>query len=194
MQADHEWLAQRLAALSPHRRGHIHRVTALLVALAERHGLDRQAGWWAGMGHDLAREMARDALLAEARRLGLAIGPAEAAEPLLLHGPVAAAWLRERGIGGSAAWEAIRYHTTAGPGLGPLAKALFIADGVEPGRGEYPGRADLEALAFRDLDAAYCAVVASSAAYLERRGLTRHPDMAAAEAECQAGSGERRRI
>lgn len=177
-----EGLLDRFHALTDHRQGHILRVTMVMETLARRHGLDLEAARWAGFGHDLAREMRREALLKEAERLQLDPDPVARQEPILLHGPVAACWLEQAGIGGPAVWEAIRYHTTAGPGLGPLAKALFIADGVEPGR-TFPSRPELYALALEDLEAGYRAVLRSSHAYLARRGIPLHPAMQAALSE-----------
>lgn len=175
---------ERFARLSAPRQAHVERVATLLEALAQHHRLaSQEAAWLAGYGHDLFREESRENLLAEARRLGVPVGAEEQGEPILLHGPVAAAWLRQAGLGSPEVWEAIAHHTTAGPRLGGLAKALFIADGVEPGR-RYPGRERLYCLAFEDLGAAWCAVVEESARYLESRGLGLHPKMAAAKTEC----------
>ncbi|MCL6562207.1 MAG: HD domain-containing protein [Firmicutes bacterium] len=176
---------ERFARLSAPRQAHVERVAALLKALTRHHRLaSPEAAWLAGYGHDLFREESRESLLAEAARLGVAVGAEEREEPILLHGPVAAAWLKQAGLGSPEVWEAVAHHTTAGPRLGGLAKALFIADGVEPGR-RYPGRERLYDLAFEDLEAAWCAVVEESARYLEGRGLRLHRKMAAARAECQ---------
>jgi predicted HD superfamily hydrolase involved in NAD metabolism len=175
---------ERFARLSAPRQAHVVRVAALLEALARHHRVaSSEQARLAGYGHDLFREESREGLLAEARRLGVSIGAEERGEPILLHGPVAAAWLKQAGLGSPEVWEAIAHHTTAGPRLGGLAKALFIADGVEPGR-RYPERERLYDLAFQDLEAAWCAVVEQSARYLESRGLGLHPKMAAARAEC----------
>lgn len=171
-------LVQRFHQLSPYRQQHILRVAGVGEQLAWVHGLASDLIRWAAFGHDLAREMARDALLTEATRLGLPITAQDSAEPLLLHGPVAAQWL-QTATGNKDVAEAIRYHTTAGPGLGPLAKALFIADGVEPGR-RYSERADLWRLALDNLEVGYGAVLRHTAHYLQRRGLTLHPLMVAA--------------
>ncbi len=176
-------LEERFQQLTPHRQAHSQRVVSVMEALARAHHLDLEAARLAGWGHDLAREWSRPALLAEARRLGLTWGPFEEREPLLLHGPVAAMWLREAGVGSPEVWEAIRYHTTGAPRLGKLGRALFIADGVEPGR-QYAERDELFHQALQDLDAGYCAVLASTLRYLDRRQLVPHPDMVAAWALC----------
>ena len=73
-------------------------------------------------------------------------------------------------------WNAITHHTTAAPGLDPLGQALFIADGVEPGR-QYPEREELLELSLRDLDQGYHAVLQETLTYLRTRGLAPHPNM-----------------
>jgi len=170
----HSTLVDRFNRLTRHRQEHIERVVAVMEKLAEVHQLDREAARLAGYGHDLARELARPELLAEAERLGISYGPEERAEPILLHGPVAARWLKDLSLGNPDVWQAIQYHTTAAPGLSPLAKALFVADGVEPGR-RYDGRAALEKLAYDNLEQAYAAVLHSTVQYLDARHLPRHP-------------------
>lgn len=178
-------LEERFRALTRHRQEHSERVAEVMRTLADRHHFDQDRAQFAGWAHDLAREMSRPELLEAAGRLGLPIGAAERAEPLLLHGPVAAAWVAEAGRGDEAVLEAIRYHTTGGQGLSPLAKALFIADGVEPGR-QYPARPSLYQRALTQLDDGYCAVLMNTQAYLEERGLRPHPDMLSALKECSS--------
>lgn len=182
-------LEDRFEALSRHRKAHSEGVARVMAELAEAHHLDPPLARFAGWAHDLAREMSRPALLAEARALGIAIGREEQAEPLLLHGPIAAVWVQRAGQGtDDAVMEAIRYHTTGGPELSPLAKALFIADGVEPGR-QYPAREHLYHHALRNLDVGYCAVLENTQAYLLERGLAPHPDMLKALEECAGSRG-----
>jgi predicted HD superfamily hydrolase involved in NAD metabolism len=171
-----------LDRLSPGRRAHSERVAALAQELAAQHGLDPTAAYQAGLAHDVARELTDARWLSEAARLGVAVGVEERTWPLLLHGPVAAAWLREAGMGTPALWEAVHYHTTGAPGLGPLAVVVYIADGTEPGR-QYREAAEIREVARRDLYAGYRAALVSAARYLSGRGLRLHPLMLKALAE-----------
>ncbi|NMP21223.1 bis(5'-nucleosyl)-tetraphosphatase (symmetrical) YqeK [Sulfobacillus harzensis] len=180
-------LEERFQTLSRHRQAHAERVAAVMRALAQQHHLDEELAWFGGWAHDLAREMSRPALLAEAETLGIVIGPEEQAEPLLLHGPIAAKWVERAGRGTPQVLEAIRYHTTGAANLGPLAQALFIADGVEPGR-RYALREALYLQALEDLNGGYCAVLKNTQAYLLSRGLAPHPDMVRALDQCTAGT------
>lgn len=170
------WLEEKFHRLTRHRQEHILRVVDLMEKLAKIHGLPSDDAYLAGWGHDLARELSRAELLAEAERYGIAIDEWFRKEPVLLHGPVAARWLNEAQVGSLAVWEAIEHHTIAGVGLSPLAKALFIADGVEPGR-HFAARAALEQAAYASLDDAYRKVLDETMTYLTSRGLEPHPNM-----------------
>jgi predicted HD superfamily hydrolase involved in NAD metabolism len=182
------WVREHLERLSGPRRAHSERVAEWARELARRNGVSEADAYWAGLAHDLARELSSDDLLAEARRLGIRLGPEEVGAPILLHGPVAAGWMEESGFGHPGIWAAIRLHTTAGPELSLLARAVFIADGTEPGRrfAEAPGLRDL---ARRDLEAGYRGVLDSTARYLASRGLTLHPLTRAALAGAADGLG-----
>lgn len=166
----------RFQALSPHRRAHSERVVAVMEVLADVHHLNLAQARLAGWAHDLARELSRPQLLAEAKHLGLPYGPEEAQEPILLHGPVAAAWLRAANLGTESVWSAIRFHTTGSADLDPLGQALFIADGVEPGR-VYHEREALYRLSLDNLTQGYQAALSQTLTYLRSRNITPHPHM-----------------
>ncbi len=170
---------ERFHRLTPHRQDHILRVVRTMEALAVRHQLPLDGARWAGFGHDLARELSRPALLEEAERLGLSVDPSSRAEPILLHGPIAARWMAQDGIGDRAVWQAIWFHTTAGAGLDSLGRALFIADAIEPGR-RYATREALWRLAMDDLVQGYRAVLEETMEYNQRRNIALHSDTARA--------------
>jgi len=74
---------------------------------------------------------------------------------------------------------AISKHTLGGADMSPLDCILYLADGLEPGR-DYPERAELAALAERDLAAAMRATIHSSLRYLTQRHMPIAPQTAAA--------------
>lgn len=182
-----EILLPRFNRLSPHRQGHSLRVAELMVEFAEAHGLDPAAARLAGWSHDLARELSRADLLIEAERCGIAIDPWERQEPVLLHGRIASCWLRTDGVGDSEIYEAIDFHTTGGPNVGRLAQALFVADGVEPGR-EFAARERILRTALTSLDEGFRELLEETRTYLGKRGLTPHPNMIAAIQMTQGGN------
>lgn len=120
------------AVAGPRRREHMARVADLLDTWAEVRGLpDRDRARWraAGYLHDALRderpEVLREVVPGWARDYGDAV----------LHGPAAAARLRADGIDDAELLEAIEAHTLGGLGLRPLARVLYVADYLEPGRG-----------------------------------------------------------
>ena len=106
----------------------------------------------AALLHDLARAKRPEELLSLAEGFGIEIGSLEARMPIFLHGPVAAALARERyGIEDPEILEAVRVHTTGSAGMGPVARAVFLADKLDPTKDRrYPAR--VRELAMQDLD------------------------------------------
>ena len=149
--------------LSTPRFEHTLRVAATAQRLCRRHGLDRALGQLAGLGHDLAREWPAARLLSAAQEAGWQPSELERETPLLLHGPVAAAVLTNRfHVRNPDVLESVRHHTLGRAGLSPLARALFVADYVEPGR-TYLTREFRERVVSLPLDEAVCAVIEDSA-------------------------------
>ena len=169
-----EGLAQR------HRYAHVVRVARMGELLARAHGVDPLRARVAGMLHDLARLYSAERLLRECAERGMAIDAFERANPIVLHARLGAELARERfGVDDESVLSAIRKHTVADAVMGPLDVVVYLADGLEPGR-EFAERAELAALAFRDLDAAMRGALASSIAYLRRWGLAIAPATLAA--------------
>lgn len=138
--------------LSPRRRDHAHRVAAEAVALAERFGASPEKAELAGLLHDYCRELSDEDTLAAAARYGIPVSPVEARRPKILHGPVAAAELSERGLDPEVA-SAIRLHTVGAAGMTTLQKCVYLADYLEPGR-DFPGVNEVRELATTSLDRA----------------------------------------
>ncbi len=137
--------------LSADRFQHSKRVAEMAVMLAERHGGDPEKANFAGITHDLAKEMGTVELLKKAEEFGKIKYEVEVNCPDLLHGPVGAAILRQRfGIEDESILRAVAHHTTGAPGMGKLEKILYLADFVEVGR-DFPGVGELRELAFFDL-------------------------------------------
>lgn len=174
-----------------HRFGHVVRVARLAERLAMQHRESAAKARTAGLLHDLARLYPPDRLLAECEARGIAIDAFERRNPIVLHAPLAARIARERfGITDEAILSAIRKHTLASAHMSALDAIVYLADSLEPGRA-YPERAQLEALAFEDLDAAMRAVLSATIAYQSAR-YEIAPQTAAALAFYQAPRHERK--
>ena len=150
--------------LPPWLQAHTERVVAEGRRLAQLHEVDPSRVQAAAWGHDLYRHLDDAALLRAACDLVIPPDPAEQAEPILLHGPVAAARARWAwGVADAEVLEAIRFHTTGRPGMSPVALTLFLADKLEPAKvAADPGLAGIRVLAERD-------PVAALLAFLDRR-------------------------
>lgn len=159
-----------------HRYAHVLRVARMAAQLAAAHGVDPLRARVAGLLHDLARLYPVERVLRECETRGMAIGAFERANPIVLHARLGAELARERfGIDDPGILSAIRKHTVAAGVMSPLDAVVYLADGLEPGRG-FPERAALAALAYDDLDGAMRAVLRSSIDYLAARGLTVAPE------------------
>jgi predicted HD superfamily hydrolase involved in NAD metabolism len=113
----------------------------------------------------------------------------ECEQPILLHGPVAAALARkELGVEDEDVLAAVRAHTTGEPEMGALALALYVADKIEPDR-DQPGVKDLRKLALKDLHKAATAALRDSISYNERRGQPALPEEPASPGEWLEDSG-----
>ena len=166
--------------LSEKRYGHTLRVADTAADLARIHGLDEDRARLSALIHDAARETEPEEFLRLAEEWKLPIGEPERQSPKLLHGPVAAELARrELGVRDEEVLKAVRAHTTAKPGMEPLALTLYVADKIEPAR-DYPSVERLRKLAREDLYAATTEALRRAISYNEGRGKDVHPSSRAA--------------
>lgn len=156
---------------------HVKRVERGALRLAAIHELDRDICAAAAAGHDLFRHCKDAELIALSRHYRVPISEDELAAPIVLHGPLAAAYARETmDVEHEEILTSIAYHTTAHPDYSLEALAVFLADKVDPRKMQRdPGLFAVAAAAEHDLYAA-------AAMFLERRltsqlnnGLPLHP-------------------
>ena len=133
------------------------------------------------MLHDLARLYPPERLLSECEARGMRIDAFERRNPTVLHARLGAELARERhGVTDERVLSAIRKHTLGSSAMSRLDAIVYLADTVEPGR-TFDERAQLEALAFADLDAAMLATLRATIAFLGASGKPVAPAMAAAD-------------
>ncbi|MEX2245617.1 MAG: bis(5'-nucleosyl)-tetraphosphatase (symmetrical) YqeK [Dehalococcoidia bacterium] len=159
MRDSEELLRAALAKAPAGLAEHVLRVLDEATRLAAFHGVDPEAVKLAVLGHDILRAHAPGRLPTIAAEQGYAMEESERMEPLLLHGPLAVPILREQyHVHDADVLGAVAAHTTAAPGMSPLAKLIFLADKVEPEKLERrPAAARVRDLAAYDLDAALLA-------------------------------------
>lgn len=135
---------------------HVQRVLVEALDLAQRYDLDRERVELATWGHDLFRSFPPDEQLRLASECGLTLTEADQADPVLLHGPIAAVTLRERfGVSDEEALSAVSDHTLGAPEMPVLAKVILLADKIEKRKRERtPVMKEIRRLAWRDLDLA----------------------------------------
>jgi predicted HD superfamily hydrolase involved in NAD metabolism len=128
------WLADNVSA---HRLQHILGVEAMCIKLACLYRVDEEKAATAGLMHDLAKFFKPQRLLEMAIAEGIAIDSICADRPHLLHADVGAIVAREEfGIFDEEILDAIRNHTLGSPGMSKLSCIVFVADALEPNRGD----------------------------------------------------------
>jgi predicted HD superfamily hydrolase involved in NAD metabolism len=178
------------AQLTPSRLNHVLGVLATALGLAKCHGVPLQPVAWAALLHDLCKIKDTGAIRGHAEELGETIPAEDLEHPSLWHGWAAAGVARrEWGIEAPEILDAIRYHSTGHPEMGPVGKVIFLADYLEPTRG-CPSRRALLELARRDLDAATVEVLRAKCASLERARRTVHPRAAQTLAVLDAAASQ----
>jgi len=121
--------------VSQERYRHVIRVVRTAKCHAHRLGLSVEKAGLAALGHDLAREWPGRQLLAYVKVHEGYISSDERDKPVLLHGRAGAILLRRQfGIMDQAILEAVEHHTLGKVGMGDLARLIFAADYLEPGR------------------------------------------------------------
>ena len=146
-------LQARLSVFPQGLRKHVQRVQTFASELAVAHGVDPVQAELTAAAHDVDYHLLPRRRLEEAQRLGLPVNAVESFKPILLHGPVGAAWLRQEGtITDPEVLEGVRWHTTAHPGLTPVGRVVFLADKLDPAKAQaYPFQEAVREAAFRDL-------------------------------------------
>ncbi|MCU0569140.1 MAG: bis(5'-nucleosyl)-tetraphosphatase (symmetrical) YqeK [Oculatellaceae cyanobacterium Prado106] len=127
------WLSENVPES---RLQHILRVEQMAIALAQKHDQDIVKAALAGLMHDLAKYFKPAVLLEMAQQEGLMLDPVDESTPHLLHAHVGAIVAREQfGVQDPEILAAIADHTLGRPGMSPLSCIVFLADSLEPGRG-----------------------------------------------------------
>lgn len=154
---------------------HSKRVADLAVKLAIKHEIDPNEAYLAGLLHDICRELSGEQLLLLAKQNNIEVDQCEKGWPIALHGKVASKVYGEKLSLNNAIQEAIAYHVTGYPGMGPVARIVYLADKLEEERG-YPGIDKVRILAFVDYNRALLESIELSILYLLERHLLIHTD------------------
>ena len=111
---------------------HIERSRLVGKQIGTIHGIDLYSVDLAIATHDLAKNLTGAELMVECKKMCVDIEDEYLLLPQLLHGPVAASWLKNKfNIVDEFVIEAVRYHTTGYPDMNPVAKVVFLADKLD---------------------------------------------------------------
>ncbi len=149
---------------------HSVRVAETAKLMCDMYGVDPAKGYLAGLAHDMCKDLPDEEQLALASKDQQPISDVEKKKPSLLHGRAAAMKLQhDFGIDDKDILQAVSRHTLGGSSLCPLAKIVYAADKIEPGREqsteEY--RAKLFSLSLNELA---LTVLEENMAYVQGRG------------------------
>ncbi len=180
-----ERLRAALTKVPPGLAEHVISVVDEATRLAKLHGIDVEAAKIAALGHDLLRAHNDRRLLTIAEQQSFAADPVDLMEPILMHGPLAVAILREQyGVLDADVLGAVAAHTTAAPAMSPLQKLLFVADKIEPHKaGNLAPVLRVRDLAETDLDVALLAYLDYHITVALERTWPLHPNTTAARNE-----------
>lgn len=169
------WLREQVRPwLKSSRVPHVLGCEQEAVKLAARWGEEQDEAAEAGILHDITKKLSMPEQLLLAEKYGIVFDKFERTNLKLTHAITGAAVARDLFGVDDRVCSAIRWHTTAKPGMSLLEKIIYMADYIEPTR-DFPGVDALRELAYRDLDAAMALGLEMSLEELREKGTEPHP-------------------
>ena len=127
------WLKENV---NEHRLQHILGVEQTCIDLARCHNLNEKKAAKAGLMHDLAKFFPPKKLLKIAEKAKITVDKVCLSSPHLLHADISAVVARQEfGVKDAKILDAIANHTLGTPGMSKLSCVVFVADALEPNRG-----------------------------------------------------------
>ncbi|QTA38916.1 bis(5'-nucleosyl)-tetraphosphatase (symmetrical) YqeK [Thermosipho ferrireducens] len=162
--------------VSKKRMPHVIGTVKFATTLARIHGFNENVAEFMGYAHDLFREVDWSKLLKIAKIYGIKTNIQDKVRPVLLHGKIAALFIKKRfKIEEEDILSGISYHTSGYKDFGTYGKILFLADSLEETR-IYPKIDELRLLAYKDLDMAFYEVLRNKISYAVSRDLLVLPE------------------
>lgn len=161
------------------RAAHVLGCCQTAVELAEKYGANAEDAARAGILHDVTKALDGPEQLILCGEYDIILDNFERKNDKLLHAKTGAAVAGRLFGENEAVCSAIYWHTTGKADMTLLEKILYLADYIEPNR-DFPGVAQLRALAYTDLDAALLDGFEMSLELLEKRGKPIDPNSLAA--------------
>lgn len=149
-----EEIAEELRGILTEKR-YIHSLGTMKKAreLASIYGEDKEKAAFAGLIHDVAKEMSKEEILEYVKEHNIEMDGIEEKQLGLMHAKLGASIAKEKYNADEEVQSAILYHTTGNIGMNRFAKIIYLADKLEENR-NYEGVEELRELAKKDLDQA----------------------------------------
>lgn len=163
---DRELLMQKVQMqMSEKRFKHVLGVEETAIALANKYGASPEKASIAALTHDYAKERNDEEFQLVIRRDGFDLELLKW-NNAIWHGIVGVDFVqRELGIDDKEILDAIALHTTGAAEMSLLAKIIYVADFIEPGR-DFPGVKEAREIALINLDDAVAYETKHTLAYL----------------------------
>ncbi len=162
--------------LTPSRYMHTLGVEAVARELGEKYQISAERLAIAALLHDYAKCMSAETKRKLCHKYRIEITPLEEQNLDLLHAKLGAYIAQERyGIDDFEILDAIYYHTTGKPAMTDFSKIIYIADAIEPGRGNSEYLEAARKLAVQSLDKTMLLLLEESLEFLNYKGKTTDP-------------------
>lgn len=156
--------------LSPKRFRHSCNVARAAKQLAQKYGADVEKAYFAGLVHDICKEMPPEEQLKLVKESALAPDTAELHSRKLWHGIAGAEFLRRNfAVEDEDILMAVRFHTVGRAEMSLLEEIIYIADMISEER-DYKGVGRMRRLASEDLRSAMLEALRDSAASVLKKG------------------------
>ncbi|MBR2912975.1 MAG: bis(5'-nucleosyl)-tetraphosphatase (symmetrical) YqeK [Oscillospiraceae bacterium] len=157
--------------LSPKRFRHSCNVARAARQLAQKYGADVEKAYFAGLMHDVCKEMLFDDQKALMLAGDFAPDEAELQSKKVWHGIAGAYYLQsEFGVTDKDILNAVRFHTVGRANMSLLEEIIYIADMISDDR-DYKGVGKMRKLAFENLQDAMFEAIRDSAVAILKKGV-----------------------
>lgn len=145
------------------------------VKLARIYKEDEKEAEFAGLIHDIAKEMSKEEIEGYLKEQLIIIDEIERNQRGLIHAKLGASIAKERFGVNTKIENAIKYHTTGNVKMNTFAKIIYVADKMEETR-TYEEAETVRRLAEKDLDEAILFILDFTTAKSIKAGKLIHPD------------------
>jgi len=149
-------------------------VMNMAIKLAKLHNVDAANAKFAGLLHDVAKNMTNFELISYSKENNIPLDELKLQSPGMLHAEVGADIAKKKFGANNEIVQAIKYHTLGSENMTDLDKIIYIADLIEEGR-DLEGLDPIRKVAYRNLDEALVMSLRYCIDNVKERGKATHP-------------------